>query len=139
MMADCPASFNLYADRSRASSSTVEQRAFNPLVQGSRPWGRTGRVFTMLLHLPPMDGHGEQPRVKNGPPLAGQGAEAARNEIARVIATLHEQLRRSLTPTLSYQSRDAVRFRSAWPNLKPGVPQDWRVPVGRLMISQGSH
>jgi IS30 family transposase len=57
---------------------------------------RTTR-FTMLLHLPPMEGHGEQPRVKNGPPLAGHGAEAVRDEIARVIATLPEQLRRSLT------------------------------------------
>lgn len=28
----------------------------------------------MLLHLPPMPGHGG-PRVKNGPPLAGRGAE----------------------------------------------------------------
>jgi IS30 family transposase len=57
---------------------------------------RTTR-FTMLLHLPPMDGHGTEPRVKNGPPLAGHGAEAVRDEIARVIATLPEQLRRSLT------------------------------------------
>ena len=57
---------------------------------------RTTR-FTMLLHLPPMEGHGQQPRVKNGPPLAGHGAEAVRDEIARVIATLPEQLRRSLT------------------------------------------
>lgn len=57
---------------------------------------RTTR-FTMLLHLPPMEGHGVQPRVKNGPPLAGHGAEAVRDEIARVIATLPEQLRRSLT------------------------------------------
>jgi len=57
---------------------------------------RTTR-FTMLLHLPPMEGHGEQPRVKNGPPLAGHGAEAVRDEIARVIATLPEQLHRSLT------------------------------------------
>ena len=51
----------------------------------------------MLLHLPPMDGHGELPRVKNGPPLAGHGAEAVRDEIGRVICTLPEQLRRSLT------------------------------------------
>jgi hypothetical protein len=29
--------------------------------------------FTMLLHLPRMDGHG-QPRVHNGPALAGHGA-----------------------------------------------------------------
>jgi IS30 family transposase len=57
---------------------------------------RTTR-FVMLLHLPPMDGHGVQPRVKNGPPPAGHGAEAVRDEIARVIATLPEQLRRSLT------------------------------------------
>ena len=57
---------------------------------------RTTR-FTMLLHLPPMDGHGTEPRVKNGPPLAGHGAEAVRDEIARVIATLPAQLRRSLT------------------------------------------
>src|SRR5436853_2251136 len=33
--------------------------------------------FTMLLHLPRMDGHG-QPRLKNGPALAGHGAEAVR-------------------------------------------------------------
>jgi len=57
---------------------------------------RTSR-FTMLLHLPPMDGHGEQPRVKNGPPLAGHGAEAVRDAIAATIGTLPDQLRRSLT------------------------------------------
>ncbi len=51
----------------------------------------------MLLYLPRMDGHGFQPAVKNGPALAGHGAEAVRDEIARVIATLPEQLRRSLT------------------------------------------
>lgn len=57
---------------------------------------RTTR-FTMLLHLPPMEGHSTQPAVKNGPPLAGHGAEAVRDGIAEVIATLPEQLRRSLT------------------------------------------
>jgi IS30 family transposase len=57
---------------------------------------RTTR-FTMLLHLPPMEGHGEKPPVKNGPALAGHGAAAVRDEIARVIATLPAQLRRSLT------------------------------------------
>lgn len=57
---------------------------------------RTTR-FTMLLHLPPMDGHGEQPRMKNGPALAGHGAEAVRDAIAATIGTLPEQLRRSLT------------------------------------------
>ena len=56
---------------------------------------RTTR-FTMLLHLPRMPEHG-QPRVKNGPALAGHGAEAVRDAIAKSITTLPEQLRRSLT------------------------------------------
>ncbi len=56
---------------------------------------RTTR-FTMLLHLPRMDEHG-QPRVKNGPALAGHGAQAVRDAIASSITTLPEQLRRSLT------------------------------------------
>jgi len=56
---------------------------------------RTTR-FTMLLHLPAMEGHGEQ-RTKNGPPLAGHGAEAVRDAIAASISTLPEQLRKSLT------------------------------------------
>ncbi len=41
---------------------------------------RTTR-FTMLLHLPRMPEHAG-PRVKNGPPLAGHGAEAVRDAIA---------------------------------------------------------
>jgi len=52
--------------------------------------------FTMLLHLPRMDTYG-QPRVKNGPALAGHGALAVRDAIATSITTLPEQLRRSLT------------------------------------------
>ncbi len=57
---------------------------------------RTTR-FTMLLRLPPMEGHGVEPRVKNGPPLAGHGAEAVRDAIADTIMTLPTELRRSLT------------------------------------------
>jgi IS30 family transposase len=57
---------------------------------------RTTR-FTMLLHLPPMDGHGPGARVKNGPALAGHGAAAVRDAITRTITTLPEKLRRSLT------------------------------------------
>jgi IS30 family transposase len=56
---------------------------------------RTTR-FTMLLHLPRMERYGE-PRTKNGPALAGHGAEAVRDAIASTIVTLPEQLRRSLT------------------------------------------
>jgi IS30 family transposase len=57
---------------------------------------RTTR-FTLLLHLPRMTGHGHEARVKNGPALAGHGAEAVRDAIARTIITLPEALRRSLT------------------------------------------
>jgi IS30 family transposase len=57
---------------------------------------RTTR-FTMLLHLPRMTGHGQEARIKNGPALAGHGAEAVCEAIMRTITTLPEQLRRSLT------------------------------------------
>jgi IS30 family transposase len=57
---------------------------------------RTTR-FTLLLHLPRMEGHASGERAKNGPALAGHGAEAVRGAIAQAITTLPEQLRRSLT------------------------------------------
>jgi IS30 family transposase len=67
----------------------LESSAIGTLVE------RSSR-FTMLLHLPRMDGH-DGPRVKNGPALAGHGALAVRDAIAETIATLAEQLRRSPT------------------------------------------
>jgi IS30 family transposase len=57
---------------------------------------RTTR-FTMLLHLPPMEGHGTSPRINKGPATAGHGAEAVRDAIASTITTLPEQLRKTLT------------------------------------------
>jgi IS30 family transposase len=65
----------------------LESSAIGTLVE-------RGTRFTMLLHLPPMTDQG--PRVKNGPALAGHGAEAVRDAIAEAITTLPEQLRRSL-------------------------------------------
>ena len=53
--------------------------------------------FTVLLHLPRMANHGHEARVKNGPALAGHGAEAVCDAITRTMITLPEQLRRSLT------------------------------------------
>jgi IS30 family transposase len=51
--------------------------------------------FTMLLHLPPLPGRG--PRVKNGPAVAGAGAEAVRDAITAQLGGLPGHLRRSLT------------------------------------------
>ena len=71
---------------------------------------RTTR-FTMLLHLPQMPGHGDGPREKNGPALAGHGAEAVRGAIAREIATLPEQPRRLLTWDQGAEMAQHVRLR----------------------------
>ncbi len=68
----------------------LDSSAIDTLVE------RTTR-FTMLLHLPRMEGHGIAPGVKNGPALAGHGAEAVRNAITRTIVTLPEKLRGTLT------------------------------------------
>jgi IS30 family transposase len=57
---------------------------------------RTTR-FTMLLRLPRLEGHGNTPRTKHGPALAGHGAEAVRDAIVESVGKLPEHLRRSLT------------------------------------------
>lgn len=57
---------------------------------------RTTR-FTMLIHLPRMAGYRIELRVKNGPALAGYGAEAMRDALATQMTMMPEQLRRSLT------------------------------------------
>lgn len=72
---------------------------------------RTTR-FTMLLWLPRMEGHGDQVREKDGPPLAGHGAEAVRNAIAETIATLPEQLKRSLTWDQGAEMAQHVQLRA---------------------------
>jgi IS30 family transposase len=52
--------------------------------------------FTMLLHLPPMEGRGG-PRAKDGPALTGHGAQAVRDALVAAMTTLPDELRRSLT------------------------------------------
>src|SRR6201746_630831 len=71
---------------------------------------RTTR-FTLLLHLPRMTGHGHEDRVKNGPALAGHGAEAVRDAITRTIITLPKQLRRSLTWDQGSEMAEHARLR----------------------------
>src|SRR5436305_3000923 len=51
--------------------------------------------FTMLLHLPLIEG--DSPAAKSRPARTGAGAGAVRDAIAGTITTLPEQLRRSLT------------------------------------------
>jgi IS30 family transposase len=53
--------------------------------------------FTMLLHLPRMAGYQRGQGIKNGPPLAGHGAEAVREAIAGSMCKLPGKLRQSLT------------------------------------------
>jgi IS30 family transposase len=72
--------------------------------------------FTMLLHLPRMGERGE-PRVKNGPALAGHGAEAVRHAIASTITTLPTQLRRSLTWDQGAEMAQHARLR-----IETGLP-----------------
>ncbi|MGH7353121.1 MAG: IS30 family transposase [Candidatus Rokuibacteriota bacterium] len=72
--------------------------------------------FTMLLHLPRMTDFG-QPRVKNGPALAGHGADAVRDAIASTIVTLPKPLRRSLTWDQGTEMAQHVQLR-----IKTGLP-----------------
>ena len=44
-----------------------------------------------------MEGYGVESRVKNGPALAGYGAESMRDAITARFGSMPEQLRRSLT------------------------------------------
>lgn len=52
---------------------------------------------TLLVHLPRLDGYGQQPRVKNGPALAGYGAKAMAVALTASMAALPQQLRKTIT------------------------------------------
>ncbi|MGB3770091.1 MAG: IS30 family transposase [Rhodococcus sp. (in: high G+C Gram-positive bacteria)] len=52
---------------------------------------------TILVHLPRLDGWGENPLVKNGPSLGGYGAVAMNAALRESMAELPEQLRKTLT------------------------------------------
>jgi IS30 family transposase len=52
---------------------------------------------TLLVHLPRLEGWGEQPPVKNGPSLGGYGAIAMNTALMASLTTLPQQLRKTLT------------------------------------------
>ncbi|WP_441296310.1 IS30 family transposase [Amycolatopsis sp. CA-126428] len=52
---------------------------------------------TLLVHLPRLEGWGENPPVKNGPSLGGYGAVAMNAALVASITQLPQQLRRTLT------------------------------------------
>jgi IS30 family transposase len=66
--------------------------------------------FAMLLHLPPIEGH-DSPTPKSRPAHTGAGAAAVRDAIADTIATLPEQLRRSLTWDQGIEMAQHVQLR----------------------------
>jgi len=52
---------------------------------------------TLLVHLPRLEGWGENPPVKNGPALGGYGAEAMNAALISSMTNLPQQLRTTLT------------------------------------------
>ena len=67
--------------------------------------------YTVLLHLPRIAGHGA-PRRKRGPALAGHGAEAVNDAIAKAFRKLPAKLRRSLTWDQGAEMSQHIRLRA---------------------------
>jgi IS30 family transposase len=57
---------------------------------------RTSR-YTLLVHLPRLEGYGTVPPVKNGPALGGYGAVAMKDALTTTMTTMPAELLRSLT------------------------------------------
>ncbi|GEA82179.1 IS30 family transposase [Cellulomonas uda] len=57
---------------------------------------RTSR-YTLLVHLPRLEGYGTVPPVKNGPALGGYGAIAMKDALSATMTTMPSELLRSLT------------------------------------------
>ena len=83
----------------------LESSAIGTLVE------RTTR-FTLLLHLPRMDQHGAA-RERNGPALAGHGAEAVKTAIADAMLSLPPMMRKSLTWDQGAEMAQHVQVKAA--------------------------
>jgi IS30 family transposase len=70
-----------------------------------------------------MEGYDTQERVKNGPALAGRGAEAVKDAILEAVASLPEKLRKTLT-----WDRGTEMASHAELYLLPGFPSSLRSP-----------
>jgi IS30 family transposase len=88
----------------------LERSAVGTLIE------RTTR-FTLLIHLPREEGYGTIKRTKNGPALAGYGAVTMGKALAAAIATLPEQMRRSITWDRGKELSEHARF-----TVDTGVP-----------------
>jgi IS30 family transposase len=53
--------------------------------------------YTLLVHLPRLDGYGTIPPVKNGPALGGYGAVAMKDALQATMTSMPAELLRSLT------------------------------------------
>ena len=53
--------------------------------------------YTLLVHLPRLDGYGRIPPVKNGPALGGYGAIAMKDALTATMSAMPTELLRSLT------------------------------------------
>lgn len=65
---------------------------------------------TLLVHLPRLEGYGQAPRGKNGPALAGYGAEAMARALTASITQLPQQLRKTLTWDRGKELADHAKF-----------------------------
>ncbi|WP_437341899.1 IS30 family transposase [Glutamicibacter mysorens] len=64
----------------------------------------------LLVHLPRLEGYGEQPVVKNGPALGGYGAAAMVEALKISMSELPQQLRKTLTWDRGKELSDHAKF-----------------------------
>ena len=73
---------------------------------------RTSR-YTLLVHLPRLEGYGTVPPVKNGPALGGYGAIAMKDALQTTMTTMPSELLRSLTWDRGKELSAHAQFRIA--------------------------